>query len=537
MTPDELTTAAAVDLEARGDPGEARRLVIRLLRYGEVAQTLQGRETFAAGAFRGVDPRTVLVESQRHDGEVVGRGEAWEDQDGAPVLVARVSDTTAGRDLLTLVADRVLTAASVVFAPLRSRPRADGVMERLAVDLRRVAVVSSGAYPSAQVLAMRGAEMTDETTTAPVGLTDGPGATMAPGVDLAPITGRMDALEAAIARLGSAAAFGTSRPAENVLSRFDSFGAAFLAATTDPAIGAELRRQTVVTSLADNITTDNVGIIPPAWLTRVVGLVDLGRRGIAAMGGPGPLPSSGMEVDWPVFDATSDFAVAKQATEKTLISSGKTSFDKGSAPVATYAGGADNSLQLLERSTPAYRELLLRAYTIEWARKTDAAFLAELVRLGTAKTFDLSAAPEAPATLADTLRAALFEWSVLVEAATGQPASAVIAASDVFTALGGIPGLVAPVYGTVSVQGTAQASTLAVNVSGLNIVHDPNLASGKMVVSTPVAAEWLEDGPRFIEADNVAKLGRDVAIYSFAAPAVYIPKGVIVATVTLAAAP
>jgi hypothetical protein len=47
------------------------------------------------------------------------------------------------------------------------------------------------------------------------------------------------------------------------------------------------------------------------------------------------------------------------------------------------------------------------------------------------------------------------------------------------------------------------------------------------IVSNGAAANWIEDGPRLATAENVGKLGRDVAIYGYAASGVYLPAGVV----------
>ena len=56
-----LTREAGGELEVRSE--EERIIDVRLLRWGEVAETPQGRERFMRGAFRGIDPSTVSLEA------------------------------------------------------------------------------------------------------------------------------------------------------------------------------------------------------------------------------------------------------------------------------------------------------------------------------------------------------------------------------------------------------------------------------------------------------------------------------------------
>jgi HK97 family phage prohead protease len=513
----ELTRDATLELEERAEAdGDGRTILVRLMRWGEEADTPQGRETFLRGAFAASDPRRVLVEAQGHGGAIVGRGEAFlEDQDG-PVLRARVSDTVDGRDLLTLIRDGVLRAASVVFLPTSSRVRRDGVVERVKADLRRVAILPSGAYQGAEVLAVRSA-IVDEPEPTPTPVPEPP--------DLSPILARLDRVDDAIARVQAQTAFTSLDP--GVLSRFDSAGDAFLAASTDPAAALELHR-----ALADNVLhPDNAALDRPQWLNRLVGPISWGRPIINAFGVM-PAPSKGMTMGWPVFDPTSDFSVDEQATEKTEIESGKVKWKDENATLKTYAGGSDNSLQLLERSEPSYRELLLAEYARQYAYRTEAVMAVAVTTTAAsgpaAGTVDISGTKDVP-----NLLAALFAASAKVETETGEPASFVLAAPDVFGALGAVEGLWPGAYGTQNVGGTAQASTLAISISGLTIRQARQLPAGKLVISNGATGKWAEDGPRTIEALNVAKLGRDIAIYGFGVPVLFRPAGIVVLTATL----
>ena len=108
----------------------------------------------------------------------------------------------------------------------------------------------------------------------------------------------------------------------------------------------------------------------------------------------------------------------------------------------------------------------------------------------------------------------------------------VLAGTDVFLALAGLSGIVSPTpAGNPSnADGTILASTLVIESSGLVIQRAPGVSNGKAIVSNRSAAEWHEDGPRFATSEDVAKLGQNVGVYSFAAPAVYAPAGVVEVT-------
>ena len=277
-------------------------------------------------------------------------------------------------------------------------------------------------------------------------------------------------------------------------------------------------------ALVDQITTDNPGVVPPAWLTDVVGIIDIGRPGITAFGGAKSLPDGGMELTWPLFAGDITTIVAAQAAEKTEVHSTKVSFTKGQAPLATYAGASDVSYQLLRRSSPAYRDLYNQILQLAYAATTDNAFVDALAAVATAYPVAGGIGD------ADALRGALFGASAAVQRATGAPANVVLAAPDVFELWGGFAGLYPRAYGTQNASGTAQAADLSVNVSGLEVTCDPYLAAGTALVSNQTAAQWFEDGPFPVEQDDVAKLGRDIGIWGMGATRVAVPAGVLALT-------
>lgn len=278
----------------------------------------------------------------------------------------------------------------------------------------------------------------------------------------------------------------------------------------------------------DQITTDNPGVIPPAWLTEVFGIVDQGRPLIDAIG-TRPLPAEGMEINWPYFDGDLATLVGEQTVEKTEITSVKVSLKRASAPIRTFAGGSDLSYALIRRSSPSYRDAYLRIMMAAYALTTDKAAGVSLLA-----TDGLGHQVLAADATIDAFRAAVFAASVDVQAATGQPATAVIMASDAFIKWGGA--LLPSVYGTQNVAGTADASTLRVDVSGLGVVMDPYLPAGTVIVTNRLAASWSEDGPMVIAAPDVPKLGEDVAVWGMAALEVPTPAGVVVLSPTAPAA-
>jgi hypothetical protein len=301
------------------------------------------------------------------------------------------------------------------------------------------------------------------------------------------------------------------------LARFATFGEYLDASYADPILARQL---------ADQITGDNPGVIPPSWVQTIAGIPTFTRPAINALGGPRPLGDTGMELDWPYLDPALDLdaIVAEQVAQKTDITSVLVKILKGSNAIHTYAGGSDVAYQLIRRSRPAYREAYVRVLTVAYNRTTEAAFEAALLA-GAGDSMVLSATATA-----DAVRAFLFGASSRVNAATGSPATVDLVSPTEFQRLGGLAGLFPTPYGTSNVAGTATASTLRIEVSGLPIVEAPFLTGNTHIVTNGEAAAWHEDGPFPISAEDVAKLGQNVAVWGMGTSALYVPAGIVKST-------
>jgi hypothetical protein len=494
------------------------------------------RESFAPGGLQPPIGEVIpvyaghrYVRGQLERGPLVGRVDDVENRtDG---LYGRVvlADVAAAAELRAL-ARTVGATFSVEFVdtaePADEVTRTSAVMNGLAV----LTAPHRGAYPGATVTEVRAEPTTpagdDDEDDDDEGQGDEPDGD---GEGDAADDGPPPAARAAIRReveriIGRAAHPRAAHPLARYSNVYDLMCAARASSSNELAVAfAEAYHAHHARALADQVTVDNPGVIPPGWLTEVFGVIDMGRPVINAIG-TRPLPASGMEVDWPFYDGDLYTLVGTQAAQKTEITSAKVSLKKGSSALITYAGGSDISWQLIRRSQPSYRETYLRILQAAYGAVTDKA-ASTAVSAVTGGSVDWDPAGSDPD--GSILRGAIFSASVAVQQATGQPASFVLAAPDVFVLFGSMPGLVPSPYGTQNVAGTATASSLDVNVSGLRIVLAPDLAAGTMIVSNRLACSWFEDGPFVVAAPEVAKLGEDVAIWSMSTFAAFVPAGIV----------
>jgi hypothetical protein len=457
---------------------------------------------------------TDLVDVVRgHDPDaVIGRLAApWEPTDQGMPGSARIFTTTAGNDALVEAAEGVLTGFSIA-AEIHAYNEVDGVRQVAAgaYDIRHLGVVRHAAFTESTGLTVAAAAHHEEETPAMTDTLEAP----AQVVEL-PTIAELAAEVAAHLEAANTTARHPLAEFRTEVAYTEALMSAYAAGDSD-----RIRSLNAAFAIADQITTDNPGVIPPGWRTDIKMNLDARRPAIAAVGSIG-LPPAGMDANWPYFVGDLDAIIGVQAAEKTPLSGPEISILKATEPIMTAGVVTDISYQLLMRSSPSYLTAYLAICRAAWARYTEKVFELALVAGGTAST---ATPPTDAATFAETL----FAMSVEVESATGAPASVVGVATDIWVALGGLTrDLPNPAYNTQNALGTSSAATLRVNVNGLEVTRWPFVAAGTMVATNDVAAKFAESGAMVADAENVSKLGRDVATWGMYEEAeIYFPTGV-----------
>lgn len=489
-------------ITTREDPasgGVIATLEGRAVPYSTVTNVGGVSEEFAPNSF---NPSDAVGRSLnwRH-GDPLGVITKAENRQDGLYITADVLDTAQGRDASVLAKAGAVKGLSVGFQPIASKwNAAKSSVTHTAAQLFEVSMTHMPAYESAGINSIReeekvSTETIEETTT----VVEDSAAREA----IATLRETVTAIEA------------RSHVAEapHPFAQFRTFGeysAAVYAGTVETR------------ALFDQVTGDNPGLMPPQWLAQVQNIVDLGRASITTMGVQSA-GNSGMDINWPYWDGDLAEIVALQAAEKDQVNSVKIAIKKGTASLETYAAGSDISYQLLQRSTPSYLDSHNRIMAASYAYITNRVFARDMAVGATGLvTYDFAADTDG-----SDFREAVFTASVDVQTATGNPAGAVFVASNVFTKIAGWSTFWPANYGTVNVSGTAAAASLQVYVSGLPVIHERNLDNSTILVTNSSTAKWTEDGPRLASAENVAQLGRDVAIYGYGTTALFNRPGIV----------
>lgn len=473
--------------------------------YGTETKIGGLRESFAPGAF---DVNDVIGKplAYRH-GEPIGRITGAESREDGLYIDFDIVNTAQGRDAAVLARTDSIKGLSVGFISARSAmSKARDMITHTAANLLEVSLTPYPAYATAGVSSIREEEGEPN-------MSETMDSTEQVSVD-------QEAREA-VAQLREtvkeieAKSF-VSEPV-HPLAAYRSFG---------EYSKAVLSGEVDTRALADQTTANNPGVMPPVWLLQVKGIIDMGRPAITSVGGPESAGSFGMEINWPYFDGDLTAIVEAQANEKDEVNSVAINLAKGDATLATYAAGSDISYQLLQRSSPSYLDAHNRIMAASYSTVTDRKFTNDLWT-GSNNTNIYNLAGD---TTGAQFREDVFLASMEVEDATGAPASIVLVSTALFQAIGGWSTFIPAPYSPNNVSGIATASTLQVEVSGLRVVRAKWLdtdADRHAIVLNGEAARWVEDGPRLATAENVSKLGTDVAIYGYGATAVYLPAGVV----------
>lgn len=497
---------------------ERRELVVRLHAWGDVADTPVGLETFEPGAFDEVDPASVVLVEPEH-GAPAGVGVSLERRADAQYMVLRASRTARGDEVLELARDGVTRHVSVEYDPRHTRAvwkvLADGrrVVAITKAALRAVAPTYKPYYTQTAILAVRSqptpkeVRMPETPTAEPVAVAapqplsndsaNGAGAQMLAALEAMGqrFDGRFAALEER-ARLNFEVPPTAATPAERQFSSGEWMQQVLRLLTGERIPQNEMR------ALADLITTDNAGVVPDAFSSELIGVIDNSRPFLESTRKL-DTPATGMTLTLPKIITRPTVGI--QAAEKDELTSTATAIDTVDFPAVTKGGAGDISIQLLKRSSPSflslYLELLGEAYAIDSDDEAVDALLAEadVVEGGSLDPEDASFGSTwqnswtAMRRRPDTLWLSSAAAAAFIDAkadGTNQPLYANLVAN--LTAGGGLGG----------------------TISGLRPVHVPALDNEAvdMIVGPSNGFAWAEDGTFTLQVDVPSKAGRDVAL-------------------------
>jgi phage head maturation protease len=505
----------AVDEDARievRDKSE-RILRMRIVPWEKPVISRAGPEVVMRGAFDGVDESKVVLRLE-HENPPAGKGipGSYSNEADGAYMEFRASKTQRGDDILTLADDGITSGVSVGYEDAPGgiqHYRHAGKSLRVVHKgiLREVSTTWRPTWKEAEVLSVRSTQ--GDTVTEPVADATPAPVAPAPAVDISPLTLALEKMAGGTAAMADRLEKLEERSRQDIVipSRLPEApkvtGGQWMEVVIKMLSGERVPEMQL-RALDDIITTDNIGVVPDAVLSEVVGVINTSRPFLDSTRRL-ELPSSGMSITVPVIETRPETAV--QENEKDDIASNQTSITTDSFDAVTIAGGGDLSLQLLKRSSPAflglYLELLRESLNLNMEKQALAALYTGDTPGG---TLDPSEANFGTAWRNGALVG--VPPDTLWLSSTGV-AQFIDAKAD---------GTNAPLYSSIQAGFTAGAGP-AGTISGLRPIYVPAMdAVGDVdaIVGPSRGFAWTEDGTYTLQVDVPAKAGRDVALVTIA---------------------
>ena len=496
----------------------SRTISGRIVAFEEAANASTGKVVFAKGS---IAPASVKLNLEHDRTRPIGKTMDMTLNEDSIDAVFKITNTTAGTDALTEAMDGLRDGFSIELAVDDYIMQKDGTMRVLAGELTGVALVTEPAVRSArvsEVAATEGEEISDSTVEEEVTPTTTEGDEVDNTVTNAETVETVEAAQSTTAAAKPIVGGSFTKP------RLEFTAAKYVENTIRAAMGDDQARQYVLA--ADN-TTDNAGLVPTRQMAEVVnGLSTSIRPSIDAIS-RGTLPDAGMTFEIPKITAAPTVAV-------TAEEAAPSDTDQNSAfitvDVKKFAGQQTFSVELLDRTSPAFFEELIRNMAAAKAKAENAYVNGLLISGATLDGTTTATYPTAAELLGVVSRGAASVYA----ATAGLPrpfAKSLIASTGQWANLMTLNDNGRPIYNASqpsNAGGAVRPDSLVGTVAGLDLFVDPTNAGdgdGTLLVVNPDAYTWYE-GPTFrLRADVIATGQITVGYYGYGALATKIAAG------------
>ena len=339
---------------------------------GEVGQTNMGGVVFEAGSIDIADPTKIKLLSQHDMKKPVGRMMSATVRPDGIYATFKLSRSTGGNDALVMAQEGLVSGLSVGAEIIASKPSRDGHIVVSLAKLKEVSLVTEPAFKTAQVLEIAAEEASTveiQPTESETVVENTPETVAAPEVEAS-------AVEAA--RPTVVANLQVRERTAPITS------AQYLEANIKAALGDDEARRTV--RAADDSSSTNTGLTLPQHLNTFITDTFTGRPAFNAAT-RGALVDSGLSFTVPRMYTN---ASTSPNTAPTVADT-----DEGVAPSETgmtsaydtvtinkFSGLQRVSFELIDRSSPAFMELVMAELRKAYEKATDAALISALTTSG-----------------------------------------------------------------------------------------------------------------------------------------------------------
>jgi HK97 family phage prohead protease len=473
---------------------------------GEVGNTSAGAVVFERGAINIADSSKVKLLLEHDPKQPIGRAQFFNETEDGIFASFKISKSSRGTDALIEAAEELRTGLSVGVMVNAAKPK-NGVLYVSSADLLEVSLVQAAAFKSAAVTDIAASEDEAVEETLP---TESETATVesTPAVEATPTV--------------EAAAVEAARPAVTAMAytkpRIELTAAKYAEQSVRAALGDEDARQYLI---AADSTVNNPGLVPTRQLNEVVNPLGTTIRPSIEAITRGVLPDAGMTFEVPKISAMP--SVAETAQGNAFSETDSTS-EFLTATVKKYAGQQTFSVELLDRTSPAFFDELVRNMAAAYAKATDAAVNAALISGASLDATTTVTYPTAAELLGIVARGAASVYN----ATLGLPnpfARNMIVNTSQWSNIMTLNDSGRPIYNASQPQnagGVVTPTALQGNVAGLNLYVTPNTASGtdtdgSIVIVNPDAYTWYESPTYRLRAESTAAGQVTIGYYGYGA--------------------
>jgi HK97 family phage prohead protease len=477
----------------------------------EAGSTNMGKVIFASGSIDIADPKAIKLLSQHDAKKPLGRMVSFSESENSIDAVFSISRSQRGTEALILAEEGLQSGLSIGAEVLKSKIK-DGVTYVSAARLVEVSLVTEPAFKSAQVTDIAAEESDAEESTQPTESETAVENTT-PAVEATPV--EAPAVEAARPTV-SAAYF--TKP------RIEITAAKYAENTIRAALGDDNARQYL--RAADD-TTDNAGLVPTRQLSEIINPLGTTIRPSIDAISRGVLPDAGMTFEIPKITAMPTVAIEPEGD---AFSDTDQNAAFLSVSVQKYAGQQTFSVELLDRTSPAFFDELVRNMAAAYAKATNSAVNAALIAGATADATTTVTYPTAAELLGIVARG-----SASVYAATaGLPnpfARNMVVSTGQWSNIMSLNDAGRPIYTAsqpMNAGGQVAPTSLTGNVAGLNLYVDPTNAGdgdGTILIVNPDAYTWYESPTYRLRAESTANGSVTIGYYGFGAIATKVGAG------------
>jgi uncharacterized protein len=478
----------------------------------EAGSTNMGKVIFASGSINIEDPKTIKLLSQHDTKKPLGRMVSFSESENSIDAVFSISRSQRGTEALILAEEGLQSGLSIGAEVLKSKIK-DGVTYVSAARLVEVSLVTEPAFKSAQVTDIAAEESAVEEPTQPTESETAIVEETTSAVEATPV--EAPAVEAARPTV-SAAYF--TKP------RIEITAAKYAENTIRAALGDDNARQYL--RAADD-TTDNAGLVPTRQLSEIINPLSTTIRPSIDAISRGVLPDAGMTFEIPKITAVPTVAIEPEGD---AFSDTDQNAAFLSVAVQKYAGQQTFSVELLDRTSPAFFDELVRNMAAAYAKATNAAVNAALIAGATADGTTTVTYPTASELLGIVARG-----SASVYAATaGLPnpfARNMVVSTGQWSNIMSLNDAGRPIYTAsqpMNAGGQVAPTSLTGNVAGLNLYVDPTNAGdgdGTILIVNPDAYTWYESPTYRLRAESTANGSVTIGYYGFGAIATKVAAG------------